>query len=241
MINLIRSLWLFINGILSVLVIGISVIIIGIFDKKKNITGKFTNFWGKWICFASGIEITVEGLEHISQKDQYIFVSNHESILDIPVALSQLPFNIIFLSKKELFNIPLFGCAMYAVGMIKVDRKNREKAKKSVKNAIKSLGEKNINILVYPEGKRSKPNEILPFKKGSFILAIQSGLSVVPLSIFKTGENLPRKSLVLNNKKTIKLIIHKPIITSNLNVEKDKNELCRNTFNVIAKDLKIVV
>ena len=129
LINLFRSLWLFINGVLSIIVIGVSVMIIGIFDKKKNITGKFTNFWGKWICFAAGIEISVEGLENISQKNQYIFVSNHESMLDIPVALSQLPFNIIFLSKKELFNIPLFGWAMHAVGMIKVDRKNRERAK----------------------------------------------------------------------------------------------------------------
>ena len=215
--------------------------IIGIFDKKKNITGKFTRLWGKWICYSSGIKVQIEGLEHISQKEQYIFVSNHESMLDIPVALSLLPFNIIFLTKKELFKIPLFGWAMYAVGMIRVDRQNREKAKKSVKEALQSLNEKNINVLVYPEGTRSNPNEILRFKKGSFILAIQSGLPIVPLTTLNTGLNLPTKNLILKKKTTIKLKIHPPIQTTNLNVDRDKNTLCDETYNIIAKDLKMAV
>lgn len=215
--------------------------IIGFFDKKKNITGKYTQIWGKWVCLSAGIKIDLEGIENLSKQKQYIFVSNHESMLDIPVALSQIPFNIIFLTKKELFNIPLFGWAMHAVGMIKVDRENRVKAKKSVESALKSLKEKNINVLIYPEGTRSKPNELLPFKKGSFILAIQSGLPIVPISIIYSGTNLPKKSLLLKNNKKIRLIIHEPINTSHLNIEKDKNILCQLAYDQISKELKKVV
>tara|TARA_B100001029_G_C15029491_1_gene435924 strand:+ start:659 stop:1384 length:726 start_codon:yes stop_codon:yes gene_type:complete len=238
LINFIRSVFLYFNGVISVIVIGIAVIIIGIFDKKKNITGNFIKFWGKWVCFSSGIETEVEGLNKISYNKQYIFVSNHESMLDIPVSLSLLPYNIIFLTKKELFNIPLFGLAMHSVGMIKVDRKNREKAKISVKEALMSLNKKNISVLVYPEGTRSKPNELLKFKKGSFILAIQSGLPIVPITIINTGLNLPTKSLILKDKQKIKLKIHKPILTENLNIELDKNNLCESTYKIILNDIK---
>ena len=215
--------------------------IIGIFDTKKNITGKFTRIWGKWICLIAGFNVITEGLENLCRNQQYIFVSNHESILDIPVALSQLPFNIIFLTKKELFSIPLFGLAMRSAGMIRVDRKNRKKARTSVQSALKALNQKNINVLAYPEGTRSKPGDLLPFKKGSFILAIQSGLPIVPITTFNTGKNLRKSALILNNKVDIKLRIHPPIVTSELDSERDKNQLWETTYHTIYEDLKLTV
>lgn len=238
MINFLRTIWLYINGVISIIIIGTLVMLIGVFDKKKNITGKLTRIWGKWICFISFIELQIEGLGHISPNQQYIFVSNHESMLDIPVALSLLPYNIIFLTKKELFKIPFFGWAMNSAGMIRVNRQNREKAKISVEEALKSLKKKNINVLVYPEGTRTNPNQMLKFKKGSFILAIESGLPIVPLTTLNTGKNLPSKQILLNDKIIIKLKIHPPIETKGLSIENDKNHLCNLTHDIILNDLK---
>lgn len=238
MINFLRTIWLYINGVISIIIIGTLVILIGVFDKKKYITGKLTRIWGKWICFTSFIELQIEGLGHISPNQQYIFVSNHESMLDIPVALSLLPYNIIFLTKKELFKIPFFGWAMNSAGMIRVNRQNREKAKISVEEALKSLKKKNINVLVYPEGTRTNPNQMLKFKKGSFILAIESGLPIVPLTTLNTGKNLPSKQILLNDKIIIKLKIHPPIETKGLSIENDKNHLCNLTHDIILNDLK---
>ena len=73
----------------------------GIFDKRKTYTGRLTNIWAKWICIFSRFKIYTEGLENLDLNKQYIFISNHESILDIPIVLSQLPFNIIFLTKNS--------------------------------------------------------------------------------------------------------------------------------------------
>ncbi len=238
MLQILRSGWLYLNGFISILIIGIIILFIGLFDKKKNITGIFVRLWGQWMCKSSGINISIEGLNYLTQKKQYIFIANHESLLDIPVVLSQIPFNIIFLTKKELFPIPLFGWAMYSAGMIRVDRQNKDKAKKSVKHALASLKDKNINVLVYPEGTRSNPRKLLPFKKGSFILAIQSGLPIVPITILNTGLNLPKAKLILNKKSDIKLIIHEPIETKDLNPDNDKERLAKLTYNIIFKDLK---
>ena len=83
-----------------------------------------------------GIAYEVRGMKHLSHGHQYIFMSNHESALDILLGVACLPYNIVFLAKKELFNIPVFGWAMYAAGMIKIDRQNREKAKQSVEQAV---------------------------------------------------------------------------------------------------------
>jgi len=238
LLNILRSSWLYLNGFISVLIFGVIILFIGLFDKKKNITGIFVRIWGQWMCKSSGINISIEGLDFLTQKNQYIFIANHESLLDIPVVLSQIPFNIIFLTKKELFPIPLFGWAMHSAGMIRVDRQNKERAKKSVKHALTSLKDKNINVLVYPEGTRSSPEKLLPFKKGSFILAIQSGLPIVPITILNAGLNLPKRKLILNKQIDIKLIIHEPIETKNLNPEYDKDRLANLTYNIIKKDLK---
>jgi len=210
------------------------------YQRASDLYNSLFSFFGLITVVSSSIATTLSwgSGDDISPNQQYIFVSNHESMLDIPVALSLLPYNIIFLTKKELFKIPFFGWAMNSAGMIRVNRQNREKAKISVEEALKSLKKKNINVLVYPEGTRTNPNQMLKFKKGSFILAIESGLPIVPLTTLNTGKNLPSKQILLNDKIIIKLKIHPPIETKGLSIENDKNHLCNLTHDIILNDLK---
>ena len=101
MILILRSVWLYINGFVSVITIGTIVLCVGIFDKKKNITGVFVRLWGHWICKSSGINISIEGLEFLSQKQQYIFIANHESLIDIPLSFIGFKFNFIKSSSER--------------------------------------------------------------------------------------------------------------------------------------------
>ena len=156
-------------------------------------------------------------------------MSNHKSALDILLCVVCLPYKIIFLAKKESFNIPIFGWAMQAAGMIKIDRQNREKAKESFDQAVFKLKDSKFSTLLYLDGTRSEKGEILPFKKGGFILAIRSKLPIVPITIIGARTVLPKKSIKLH-KGSIILVIDVPIETTDLHVE-DINKLlaqCRN-------------
>ena len=161
---------------------------------------------------------------------------NHESALDIILGVATIPNKIVFLAKKELFRIPIFGLAMKAAGMIKIDRQNPEIAIKSVDYAVDSLIRSSFSTLIYPEGTRSENGKLLPFKKGGFILAIRSQLPIVPITILGAGEALSKGKYNINNKK-ISVIISDPIITKGMGIN-DKDLLLQNCRNVIENNLK---
>ena len=162
-------------------------------------------------------------------------MGNHESALDILFGVAAIPNKIVFLAKKELFNIPVFGWAMKAAGMIKIDRQNPEIARKSVDNAVDILVRSSFSTLIYPEGTRSESGELLPFKKGGFILAIRSQLPVVPVTIVGAREALPKGRYNIRQKR-IAVIIDRPIYTHGMDIS-DKEELLQNCRKVIQKNL----
>ena len=208
----------------------------GWFDRDKKLVGKISRLWARWILWSMGIGCEIKGMDNLNREHQYIFMSNHESALDILLCVACLPYNIIFLAKKELFSIPVFGWAMQAAGMIKIDRQNREKAKQSLDQAVYKLIDSEFSTLLYPEGTRSEKGEILPFKKGGFILAIRSKLPIVPITIIGARIVLPKKSMKLH-KGNIILVIDVPIDTSDLYI-KDKNKLLTQCRNVMTQNKK---
>jgi len=231
-----RSIWVILHLVISIGILSIPIIIIGWFDENKWFVGKTMRLWAKWIIWSTGMEYEVVGKEHLSANHQYIFMSNHESALDILIGINCLPYNIVFLAKKELFIIPFFGWALKAAGMIRIDRENKEKAKISVDKAIEKLILSQFSTLIYPEGTRSDAGKILPFKKGGFILAIRSKLPVVPVTIIGAHSLLPKKSLRLLKGKVL-FIIDKPINTSNL-LEVDKNQLLNKCRDIMINNKK---
>tara|TARA_B100000945_G_C20283922_1_gene550059 strand:- start:173 stop:886 length:714 start_codon:yes stop_codon:yes gene_type:complete len=230
-----RSLWFFLNLIVSIIIFSIPIIIIGIFDKDKNYTGYLSQIWAIWVLWSSGLNYNIYGLENIDLNKQYIFISNHVSALDIILGFVAIPLNITFLAKKELFKIPLFGLAMKAAGMIKIDRQNPEKAKASIDKATKTLIRSNFSTIIYPEGTRSKSGSLLPFKKGGFVLAIKSQLPIVPFTVVGAEKALPRGSFNIV-KKDINLFIGKPIETKHLTLE-NKEDLLQNCRQEIINNL----
>ncbi len=138
----------------------------------------------------AGIHIRAEGAENIP-PGVCIFASNHASNID-PVALvPHIPRRVALLAKKEVFRVPILSKALHLAKLVPVDRADKEAAAESVDTSIKYLKE-GLSFLVYPEGTRSRDGHLMPFKKGTFVMAIRAGVSVVPISLVGT-QRLMRK------------------------------------------------
>ena len=226
---MIRYILLTLNIIIFTPIFSVLVIFVGLFDSQKKYTSYLSRLWAKIILLLSIVNYNVEGLDKLILGKKYIIISNHQSFLDILVTFSLLPLNISFFTKKELFYIPIFGWALLAAGMVPVDRYNKKKSKKSVDSALKYLKKTNLSILNYPEGTRTDFDNLGKFKKGGFILAIQSNIPILPISVIYNKNN------VTNN---IRLVVGDIIETLNYNVEQ-RDDLISITKETIAKTLKI--
>ena len=100
-----RTIWVIFHLVVSIVILSIPVIILGWLDEDKWFIGKIMRLWAKWMIWSTGIKYEIVGKEHLIAKHQYIFMSNHESALDILIGINSLPCDIVFLAKKELFII----------------------------------------------------------------------------------------------------------------------------------------
>lgn len=202
-----------------------------LFEWRGKFLGWIARIWSKLILKIGGIKFSVQGLKKLDSNGHYIFASNHESALDIPLVFAGLPYHIVSISKIELKYIPIFGWAMMAGGHFFVDRQNHKKAIQSLDRAKKSMIKNPRSIIIYPEGTRSSDGSILPFKKGGLIMALKMGLPVVPIAIIGTRESMQKKRLSLK-KQPLELRIGEPIKTSKIDYNK-RNEFVNQVRNAV--------
>jgi 1-acyl-sn-glycerol-3-phosphate acyltransferase len=150
--------------------------------------------WAASLLWAAGATVEVEGLEHLPPGEPAILVANHESWFDVFAMVAYLPINYRFVGKIELTKIPFFGPAWLACGHIAIDRSNREKAIESLRVAGEALRRDAAVVVMFPEGTRSTDGSLLPFKKGAFVLALQTGVPVVPVGVGGSREIMPKGS-----------------------------------------------
>jgi len=156
----------------------------------------------------AGVRIQVEGTR-IDPAATYIFMCNHVSNLDPPILIPALPRRTSVLVKKELFQVPILGRAMRLGELVAVDRRNREAALNSMRQAEEVMG-RGLNMTVFPEGTRSRDGRMLPFKKGPFYLAMDSGVPIVPVTILGSDSLMPKGSPLIHSG-TVRLVFHEPI------------------------------
>ena len=179
------------------------------------ITGKIdAMYWtALWVARVgvriAGIRWTLLGLEQLPMTSNYIFMSNHVSNIDPPLLVPLLPRRVTVMVKKELFKVPILGPAMRMADFIPIDRSNREAAIGSVREAA-NVVRKGLDLLVFPEGTRSRDGRLLPFKKGSFYLAMDTGVPIVPVTILGTEGLLPKGSVLARPGK-VSIVFHAPI------------------------------
>ncbi len=157
----------------------------------------------------AGVKIELRGLENLRPGQNYIFMSNHASNLDPPVLIPSIPGRCSVLVKKELFRTPILGTGMRLAQLVPVDRSDREAAIESVHAAIGVLRQ-GLHMVIYPEGTRSSDGRLLPFKKGPFHLAMESGVPVLPVTLLGTYECWPKTRFALRPG-TVTVVFHPPL------------------------------
>jgi 1-acyl-sn-glycerol-3-phosphate acyltransferase len=163
----------------------------------------------------------------------YIIMSNHRSHYDIPIIFKALPGSIRMLTKKELFNIPLWGRGMKAGEFISIDRHNQEQAFKDLAFAKEKLMS-GIRLWIAPEGTRSRDAKLGSFKKGGFVLAIQTGATIIPVGISGSEKILPADTFDFSIGQKVQVAIGKPIDASQYTLE-NKDALMEDVRKSIAQ------
>jgi 1-acyl-sn-glycerol-3-phosphate acyltransferase len=184
--------------------------LLGVFDRHGKRVYRINQLWAWLVLRMGGISLNVEGLENIDARQQYIFMVNHQSNVDIPVIVQSLArFQLRWIAKKELLRVPFFGWAMWATKHITVDRSDSQDAVKSLQRAKEKLAA-GISVVVFPEGTRSSNGKLLRFKKGGFMLAVQANTRIVPVTISGSRGLLPSGAWKLRSG-TIEVFVDEPV------------------------------
>ena len=207
-------------------------IIASFFSRTGDSVHIIARIWARTILTGSRVPISVSGLSNIEPDTSYVYMANHQSNFDIPALLGYLPVQFRWLAKAELFKIPVFGRAMRGAGYVKIDRFNQESAFESINEAAEKM-KNGVSIMIFPEGTRSKDGSIKPFKKGGFVMAIDSGVPIVPVILRGTWSIMAKSSLRINYG-GVEMEIAKPIETTGYSRE-TKEELMQKVRTVICR------
>jgi len=190
------------------IVLGAASIVSSLFDSRGYFAHRCARAWSWLILKTTGVRVTVEGLERITPGTTYVFVSNHQSIYDTPVVFASLPYQIRIIAKESLARFPVLGWHLKRGGHLFVDRDHPDRA--GILKRWRALVSEGLSLIIYAEGGRSMDGRVGRFKAGSFLLAIEAGLPVVPLSIIGTRKVMP-KGRLRTEPADVKLIIHDPL------------------------------
>ena len=153
--------------------------------------------WSRSIVRHADVDLTVEGLNHVPRDRACVYMSNHQSHLDIPILFSVFPGTLRMVAKAELFKVPLWGRAMKEAGFVRVTRSgDRAEAMAAMAECADAI-RRGVNVWIAPEGTRSVDGKIAKFKKGGFILARDTGADIVPVAIDGSRDSLPKNTTVI--------------------------------------------
>jgi len=205
-------------------------IFVSFITSNGNITHQIARIWARWVLAFSNIKVTVKGLSNLNSARSFIFMPNHSSNFDIPVLQAYLPVQFRWLAKAELFKIPIFGHAMKRAGYISIDRSDRKSAIESL-NKVAKIIKNGVSVIIFPEGTRSRTDDIQPFKKGGFVVAVDSGVSIIPVIIRGTGRIMPKNQISIKPGNVLIEILEP--IESSAYTRKTKNDLMKKVRHVI--------
>ncbi|MCD6396003.1 MAG: 1-acyl-sn-glycerol-3-phosphate acyltransferase [Spirochaetaceae bacterium] len=204
-------------------------------NSQGNRADHISRFWGRMNLALSGVSLSVSGDEFIDENQPYIVMANHQSHYDVFALIGYLPLPLKWVMKMELRKIPIFGICCEKVGHIYIDRGNSEKARKS----LKAAGEKiraGSSVVFFPEGTRSPDGNLQRFKKGGFVMALEAGVPILPVTVVGGRKILPKGSLrILPG--NMKIIIHEPIPVNEYAYE-TKEKLIERVRRTIEKDME---
>jgi 1-acyl-sn-glycerol-3-phosphate acyltransferase len=194
------------------IVLGAVSLVSTVFDRSGDFGHRCARAWSWLILKTTGVRVTVEGLERLDPSRSYVFAANHQSIYDIPIVFTSLPFQLRIIAKESLGKIPFMGWHLLRAGHVLVDRSNPGAG---VLKKMARLVAAGHSLIVFPEGTRSMDGAVGRFKGGSFVIALHSALPVVPITITGSRHVMTKGELTVRPG-DVSLVVHEPIETSAL-------------------------
>ena len=217
---------------LYTIVLGTFSIASSLFESRGHFAHWCARTWSRLILGTTGVRVDVSGLERIDPNGTYVFVSNHQSIYDIPILFWMLPNQLRIIAKESLGNFPFLGWHLRRTGHMLVDRTRPDRAK--IFGWASRLTANGLSLIVFPEGTRSRDGRVGRFKGGSFYLALESGLPVVPLSIVGS-RHVMLKGRLATYPGHVRLVVHEPIDTRGL-TGADAREFAERVRHILAPE-----
>ncbi|MFC1704048.1 lysophospholipid acyltransferase family protein [Candidatus Omnitrophota bacterium] len=209
--------WIFIS-ILTILLFLVDCVLAAIlfpFDKKRKILHAQCFWWADAVIGCNPYwQLQVSGLENIDRHKTYVIVANHQSLADIAV-MYKTHMQFKWVAKESLFKVPFIGWCLFLTKHIRLSRGDFGSIKKVYRQAADWL-KKDISVVFFPEGTRSKASEMGEFQNGAFKLAIQEKLPILPVVVNGTSEAIPKKSWFFKTKVAATLTVLPPIETEDL-------------------------
>lgn len=216
-------------------VMGSISLMLSLYDPRGRKQHWCARMWCRMIARTAGARVRVHGAEHMRPGTSYVFLSSHQSYMDIPAMLGYLPAQLRIAAKKSLFRIPFMGWHLTRAGHIPIDRSSTQNAIASMQRAASYLHD-GICAFVFPEGTRSRDGALHGFKKGGFKLAIQAGVPIIPVTIIGSRQVLPPDSIVFRPG-PMDMYVDPPIATDKL-TEDDLEWLMQEVWDTMAKHIR---
>ena len=194
---------------LYTIVLGTASLVSTIFDRTGDFGHRCARAWASLILRTTGVRVRVSGLEHLDPGRSYVLAANHQSIYDIPIVFASLPVQLRIVAKDSLGRIPFLGWHLQRTGHLLVDRKNPGAG--ILKRMAQLVGGAR-SLIVFPEGTRSVDGRVGRFKGGTFLLAIDSELPVLPISIARSRFVMQKGQLMVCPEE-VTLTVHAPLPT----------------------------
>ena len=203
-----------------------------LFEQRGDFAHWCARTWSRLILRTTGVHVDVAGIERLVPGRTYLFVANHQSIYDIPILFWTLPYQLRIIAKESLGRVPFLGWHLRRTGHMLVDRRRPDRA--AIFSWASRLSLTRLSLIVFPEGTRSRDGRVGRFKGGSFYLAIEAGMPVVPLSVVGS-RHVMLKGRLATYPGRVRLVVHDPIDTSGLSGT-DPKALGERVRRIIAPD-----
>jgi 1-acyl-sn-glycerol-3-phosphate acyltransferase len=232
--QMIRSAIALVTFVVETIVLAAIAVLSGLLDRSGETVFRIARFWARLVLGVPGVRVKVVERVPLDPTRPYVFMCNHASMIDIWASFVAVPVSFRFIAKKQLARIPLFGWAMWAGRFIFIDRQNAVAARRSIEEAARRI-KSGQSVLIYPEGTRTRDGRLMPFKKGGFHLAIDSGVDIVPMAIEGSRALMPRGAMLIRAGE-VRLQLGEPIPTKGLGPN-DRERLVKEVRDRIAEML----
>jgi len=211
MLKTLKTIWIFFWAILLTLLLFLPIVVAALAGKRGNAAFHGTQVFAWGMLKVCGIRLRVRGRENIQPHQRYVILSNHASYFDPPSLVLALGLQYRWVIKKELRKVPLFGLALETSRNLFIDRSKGSDALESIKQGVAQLPD-GTGILMFPEGTRSWDGQMLPFKKGGFVIAQDGQLPILPVTVRGSHDRLPKGSADFSPR-VIEIVFHPTVAT----------------------------